>query len=434
MSILIKDIDILSMEKDGDHGLKPVTHGSIVIEGQNIKAVGNIAIEDESIFDSVIEGKNLLAMPGLVNTHSHAAMSLFRGYADDMGLMQWLFDKIFPMEAKLIAEDVRSGSELAILEMIKSGTTTFSDMYFFLDETAKVVKESGIRAYLAPGITDPKVADCDPITTFLDLYEKWHGMADGRLHVIPGPHAPYTCSPDLIRRVVKEAKKHHLPMHIHIAETNAENEQIMDRYHKRPVEYLADLGFFDGAKVLAAHGVYLNASDISYLSDKDITVLHNPRSNMKLASGIAPVEALLQAGINVSLGTDSACSNNNLDMFQEMRAAAYVAKLKELDPESLPVARVLEMATINGAKGLGFEGGMLKTGMFADIILIDMDKPHLTPLYDHASHLVYAASGSDVDTVIVNGQLLMKHRELLTIDEEKVKAKANSAIKRLLEA
>ena len=416
--ILIKNAEIITMERDGNGVLSAPFHGNIVVEDGLIKSVSREEIEGD--FDFVIEAGGFVAMPGLINTHGHAAMSLFRSYADDMDLMSWLTDKIFPIEDRLRGEDVYNGTMLAIAEMLKSGTTTFADMYFFMDDTARAVHESGIRASLSQGLTEPAQGVPDKLEAACDFARRLNGAADGRITTMLGPHAPYTSSPAYMKRIIDTAAADKLPLHIHLAETQSETEQIMARDGKRPVALLAELGLFEN-KVLAAHGVYLDSEEIELLSKHNVSVAHNPRSNMKLASGIAPVAEMLAKGVNVSLGTDSACSNNNLDMFQEMRVAALMAKLKNLDPKSLPAMEALAMATVNGAKALGLDNlGILKVGYRADIILVNTRRLHMSPSNDIVSLLVYAASGSDVDTVIVDGRILVAHGELLFMDEERI--------------
>ncbi len=430
LSILIRNVTVLSMEKEKDGSLKPPFKADIAIEGSKIVSIGTADFEKK--YDKIIEGCGLLAMPGLINTHGHVAMSLFRGYGDDMELMPWLMERVLPAEAKMTPADIALGGQLAIMEMIKSGTTTFADMYFMMDKVAEVVAASGMRASLCEGMTTPMIGQHDKLEDFPAFYEKWHNAASGRITIMLGPHAPYTCDKDYLKRVGELGRQYQAPIHIHLAETQTELEQINDMYGCRPVQLLEEAGIFDGNKVLAAHGIYINEQELRRLAQLDVSIAHNPRSNMKLASGLAPVAELLAHGINVAIGTDSACSNNNLDMFQELRTSALLAKVRELDPTVLPAAQVLEMATINGAKALALaDVGMLLPGMEADIILLDLDQPHLYPPTDLISHMVYAACGSDVDSVIISGQLVMEKRQILTMDCEKIQAEAAQAAKRL---
>jgi len=425
MSILIKDIAILTMQKQEKGELYPVFRGDIIIEGNLIKKIG---YADRDVkYDKVINGGHLLAMPGLINTHGHSAMTLFRGYGDDLELMDWLQNRIWPLEEKLVASDIAIGARLAILEMIESGTTAFADMYFFMPEVAKAAEEAGIRASLCQGLIENPLSAIKTKEA-VGFAKDFQGAANGRITTMLGPHAPYTCSPKYLEKLMEKADKHGLGLHIHLSETKTEIEDIKKRYGKKPVELLSEIGFFSGRPILAAHGVYITEEEMSLLAGQKVSIAHNPRSNMKLASGMAPVCSLQKAGINVSLGTDSACSNNNLDMFQELRAATFMAKVRELDPQAMSAAQTLEMATVCGAKALGIvDAGILAPGMKADLILIDTDKPHFYPQHDLISHLVYAASGNDVDTVIVDGQVLMEKRQMLTLDKEKVMAEAEKA-------
>lgn len=422
MSILIKNTSILAEAGKG------ITKGDILVDGQTIAAIGEVPA---GAYARIIDGSHFLAMPGLVNTHGHSAMCLMRGYADDLELMEWLNDKVFPVEARLTPDDIAKGANLAILEMLKSGTTAFADMYFAMDEVGAAVEKSGIRSNLCIGITDFEDGEAK-LAASLDFARNWQGQAKGRIRVTLGPHAPYTCSPGFIAKIGDLARQHSLGIQIHLAETRDEERQIKEGYDCRPFEYLKRTGMFQDNRVLLAHGVWINPEEIAQMAKHDISVAHNPCSNMKLASGIAPVEEYLKAGVNLALGTDSACSNNKLDLFQEMRAAAYLAKVQALDPTVLPASQALKLGTVNGSKALGFDDcGTLEVGKKADLILINLDAPHLNPLHDLESHLVYAASGTDVDTVIINGELVMYKREILTLDEEKVIAEANKTKQRL---
>ncbi|MBZ4687137.1 MAG: 5-methylthioadenosine/S-adenosylhomocysteine deaminase [Clostridia bacterium] len=430
-NLLIKNCLIVPMtqspENSGDYFFK----GEIAIEGCKIREVGERISLESWKPDKIIDAEGMIALPGFINCHTHAAMTLLRSYADDLPLMQWLQEKIWPLESKLQAEDVYWGTMLCILEMIKSGTTTFADMYFFMDEVAQAVEESGIRASLSRGLIAFNNGE-KSLEEACKFVEKWHGKAEGRITTMLGPHAPYTCPPDFLKKVVKSAEKLDVGIHIHVAETLQEIEEIRKNYGKTPVEYLDELGVFE-LPALAAHCVHLNNKDIEILSRKSVGVVHNPESNMKLASGIAPIPQLLKSGVTVALGTDGASSNNNLDMMEEMRSAALLHKVNSQDPTVLKSYEALSMATRNGAKVLGMEDevGQLKAGMKADIILLDFNKPHLKPLHDINAHMVYSASSADVDTVIVNGKILMEKRKILTIDEERIYSEVEKSVKRL---
>ncbi len=424
--IIIKNAYVLTMDPDaGD-----LKNGTVVIEDGKITEIGEKTRESA---DTVIDANGSVVMPGLVNTHTHAAMTLFRGYADDLQLAEWLEKHIWPAEAQLKAEDVYKGSLLACLEMIKSGTTSFADMYFFMDETAKAVEASGLRASLSHGLIElwnkeKGEADLKEGKRFV---KAWQGAAGGRIKTMYGPHAPNTCSEEFLAKVKEEARRDGAGIHIHVLETEAELNAMKERYGKCSVHLLEDLGFL-GPDVLAAHCVWLSDGDIEILRKRGVNVSHNPISNMKLASGIAPVYKMLEKGMNVTLGTDGCASNNNLDLFEEMKTAALLHKVSTGNPIALPARQVLEMATVNGAKALGTETGMLKVGKKADVIIVDMNKPHLTPCFDVPSHLVYSAKGSDVRTTIVDGKVLMDNYRVLVLDEEKVMEDARRAAEELV--
>lgn len=410
---LLKNAEILR-----DNG--SVTKGDIFIEGSLITAVG--IISDECIPNKVIDCSGKLAIPGLINTHTHAAMTLFRSFADDTLLMDWLQNKIWPAEANLTADDVYWGSMLAIAEMLKSGTTTFADMYFFMPEVAKAVTESGIRAVLARGMAGVAPTAGAALTESEDFFHQYHNAADGRIKVMLGPHAPYTCPPDYLKKVVSLAQRLGAEIHIHLAETAEEVRNCEQQYKVSPIKLMDQLGILD-CGVLAAHCVHITENDINIMKAKNVRVAHNPGSNMKLASGIAPVPQMLKAGLSVGLGTDGAASNNNLDMFEELRLAATLHKANTLNPLVVPAIEAVKMATTFGAKALGLGGitGIIEVGLKADIVLLDMSGLHWYPRHDQLSLLTYSAAQSDVDTVIVDGNVLMENRRLTTIDEEQLK-------------
>jgi len=394
--------------------------GDLAIEGSVIKEVGENLQEKYSGF-TVINGENSLVTPGFVNCHTHAAMTMLRGYADDLPLMKWLQDMIWPREAHLDAEDIYWGSQLAILEMIKSGTTSFADMYDYMEQTAQAVLDSGIRASLSRGMIGNGENAQFALAENTELIKKWHGQGEGRITCMFGPHAPYTCPPVFLEKVISLADEWGVGVHIHLAETVDEVEQIKKKYGKRPVELMDSLGLFQGRHVLAAHCVHLNENEIEILVKNKVGIAHNPESNMKLASGIAPVPQLLQKGALVGLGTDGASSNNNLDMLEEMSTCALLHKAFSGEPTVLPANQVLRMATRDGAKVLGLDNvGSLVAGQQADLLIFDLQKPHWTPLYNPIANLVYAAQSSDIKTVIIDGKIVMKEREVLTMDEERI--------------
>jgi 5-methylthioadenosine/S-adenosylhomocysteine deaminase len=404
---------------------------AIAINAGNIIAVGPTEkITQQYRAKKTITANDSLIMPGFVNCHTHAAMTCFRGIADDLELMDWLNNYIFPAEAKNVNKELAYwGSLLAAAEMIKSGTTTFCDMYIFEDETARAAKEAGMRCLVGEVLFDfpsPNFkTTAEGIAYTKMLIEKWKG--DPLVNIIIEPHALYTCSKPLLIEVkeLAEAKRlaedYHLPIGLHLLENAAEKKQLEEKFGKSAVSFLGDIGYLD-EQLIAFHCVYFSDKDMKIFADHGCKVVHNPASNMKLASGVAPVPEMLKAGITVGLGTDGCASNNNLDMIKEMSTAAKLHKVAILDPTVMDAQTVVRMATIEGAKALGMDKitGSLEAGKKADIIVIGLNKPHLTPIYSEYSHLVYAMSGADVDTVIINGKVVMENRRLLTIDEEEV--------------
>ena len=412
-----------------------IENGEILIQGERITGIGlkgSVHIPDEQPPIRTIDGTGMIALPGFVNCHTHAAMTLLRGYADDLPLMEWLTEKIWPIEDKLTPEDVYWGSMLSCLEMIKSGTTTFADMYFHMEQTAQAVEKSGLRACLSRGMIGNGPNAALAIEENTRLFTDWHGKAEGRIKVLFGPHAPYTCSPAYLEQVAGLADDFGIGLHIHIAETLSEVEQIKADYSKTPVAHLDSLGLFQ-REVLAAHCVYLNQTDLEILRHNNVSVAHCPESNMKLASGAAPVAEMLKAGIKVGLGTDGASSNNNLDLLEEMRTAALLQKLITNDPTVMPAYTALHTATAGGAQalGLGENIGVLKTGAKADLLLINSKAPHLCPRHNDYANIVYAAHSADINTVLVNGKILMENRQVLCMDEEEVLTKAQNCAQRL---
>jgi 5-methylthioadenosine/S-adenosylhomocysteine deaminase len=372
-----------------------------------------------------IDARGALVLPGLVNTHTHLPMTLFRGLADDLPLHEWLEEYIFPAEAKHInPKNVRTGARLASAEMILSGTTTCCDGYFFENEVAAAVRESGLRATLgqgvidfaAPGIQNPS----DNIKHALSYVEKWLNVSP-LLRPSIFCHSPYTCSSQTLKTAKSAAASHNLLFQIHAAETKQEWDRIYADHGKSPIQYLDRLGILD-QNTLLVHCVWVDDDDINIIAKRKAKVSHNPESNMKLAAGIAPVQKLLNAGIPVGLGTDGSASNNTLDLFGAMDMCAKLHKVHTLDPTALDAKTVLQMATIIGAKTIGMENdiGSLEIGKQADLIVVDTCKPHLTPIYNPASHLVYAANGSDVKTAIIGGQVVMEDGRLVSINLEKI--------------
>ena len=410
--ILIKDVFVNGERQD------------ILIEGNTIKKIGEV--KKEELEDAeIIDGKNKIAIPGLINTHTHIPMTLFRGVADDLPLMEWLNNYIWPMEAKLNEEIVYWGTLLGCMEMIRSGTTTFNDMYFFLEGIAKAVDESGMRAVLAYGMID--LFDEERREKELKNAEKYinyiNSLNNSRIMPALGPHAPYTCSKELLIEVNKLAKKYDVPIHIHLNETLDEIKMVKEKTGMEPFVYLNSFGFFDGVRVIAAHCVHLTDEEIKIMKEKNINVSHNPISNLKLASGIAPIPKLLAEGINITLGTDGCGSNNNLNLFEEIKVSAILHKGYNLNPTVIKAEEAFNFATKNGAKALNIKAGEIKEGYLADIVLINLDKPYLYPKENILSHLVYAFNGF-VDDVIIDGNIVMRDGKILTVDEEKVYEKA----------
>jgi len=405
-------------------------NGAIAIRGERIVGVGTKAdIDRDWQPKKRIDKPAALLAPGLVNTHTHAAMSLFRGIADDLKLQDWLNNFIFPAEAKNVSADfVRWGTRLACLEMLLSGTTTFTDMYYFEDVVAETAKEAGMRGVLGETIIGFPVPDAKTPADALKYTEKFLARFHDDPLIVPAvaPHALYTNSDETLKAARALANKYNAPIVIHVSETKKENDDNQAERHQSPVQTLNSLGVFNG-RTVAAHCVWVDAADMGILRQKNVGVAHCPSSNMKLASGAAPVVEMLRRGIVIGLGTDGpAGSNNDFDMLEEADLAAKLQKLIRNDPEALPAVRSFEMATIGGARVLGLEKeiGSLETGKRADLIALDLDAPNATPLYDVYSQLVYALKGSNVTDVIVNGREVVRDRRPLTLDQQVVLAKA----------
>jgi len=392
--------------------------GFLCIRGDSISKIGT-GTPTSVMAEKIIDARGGLILPGLVNCHTHAAMSLFRGLADDLPLMEWLNNYIFPAERHMDAEFVYTGSLLALAEMILSGTTTFCDMYLFEDQVARAARKAGVRCLVGEVLYDFPSPNYGPVEKGLEytesLIQKW--QKDPLVSIAVEPHSLFTCSPELLTASNELALKYKVPVIIHVAETLTEVSEIKEKYGKTPVKYLDSLGLL-GPHLIADHCVHIDDADIKILADHGVKVVHNPESNMKLASGIAPIPQMLSQGVTVGLGTDGCASNNNLDLFSEMDTAAKLHKVNSLDPTVMDALSVLKMATIHGARVLGLEDvtGSLEVGKKADVIVIDTHKPHLTPMYNAASHLVYAARGNDVIHSIINGQPVMEDRKLLTLD------------------
>ena len=412
-----------------------IPEGAVAVDGGRISAAGPAAeILERFQGRQRIDAPRSLILPGLVNAHTHAAMTCFRGIADDMELMEWLNRYIFPAEAKNVdPELVYWGSMLACAEMIRSGTTSFCDMYLFEDQTARAAKEAGMRCLVGEVLFDfpsPNAkTPAEGLAYTRRLLEKWDG--DPLVRILVEPHALYTCSPALLKQARALADEFRVSCAFHLLENRAEKEQLREKFGRSALEFLDAIGLLD-ERLLAFHCVCLEEEEIRLLAERGCRVVHCPESNMKLASGVAPVAAMIEAGIPVGLGTDGCASNNDLDLFREMDTAAKLAKVAALDPTAMSARTVLRMASCEGARALDLDGiGSLLPGNRADIAIVGLDEPHLTPLYNEYSHLVYAVNGADVDTVLIDGRVVMRDRKLLTIDEEEAMRRVGEIARRV---
>jgi len=408
MKTLIENAVVLTM---ADEKITPM---NILVSDGRIEALGTEAFKA----DVVIDGTDTLVMPGLVNAHTHIAMSLLRNYADDLDFWPWLTQRIWPAEAKLDSRKVYWGSMLSIAEMLSKGITAFSDMYFFTEETIKAVEETGIRANLNRGLTSGEDEDMK-LENALELYEKHHLKGDGRIKIDLGPHAPYTCEQGLFKKIIAAGRSRDTRIHIHLSESRKEVRDSYEKHGMSPIQYVDSLGLFE-LPTQAAHCVHIDDEDMKILKSRDVSVVNNPSSNLKLANGFAPVAKMLTMGINVALGTDGPSSNNNQDLFEEMHLAALVNKGYEENPTVLRAYEVLQMATINGARALGIEEkvGTIEVGKKADLIMIDLKAPHLNPRNNLLSSLVYSVSSSDVVLTMVEGKVLYREGEFLTLKRQ----------------
>ena len=413
MNLLIKNIILNGEKKD------------IFIEGNKIKKIGdNLNLRATEKIDGK---KEKAVIPGLINCHTHAAMSLFRGYGDDLPLKEWLEKKIWPAEAKLTEEDVYWGTKLACLEMIKTGTTCFNDMYWYSEAVIKASEEIGLRAMVGPLIID--FSKKGSRENFEKIYKNFQVEKSGLVDIAVAPHSIYGASKENLIWAKNFAKKNHLILHTHLSETEKEVKDCLKKYKMRPVEYLDKIGFLDKNCVLA-HSIWLNEKEIKILAKRKCSVVYNPCSNMKLASGIFPYKKMKEAGVNITLGTDGPASNNSLDMFSEMKFASFLQKLSEEDPTIASAKEIFEIATKNGAKALKINAGEIKEGKLADLILIDLNYVSFQPGHNFISDLVYSASGNCVSDVICNGKILMRERKIE--GEEKIKKEATKRAKDLI--
>lgn len=433
MGYEIENITVVTWDNDG---LKVIKNATVETEGNKITYVGaNKNGNAENSGKIKIDGKGKALLPGFVNAHTHIPMTLLRSYADDMDLQTWLFDHIFKIEDKLTDDDVYWGTQLGMLEMIAGGTTCYCDMYYFVDRIAEATAESGMRALLSRGLTngDDKddYSDDYRINEALETFRNWNGAENNRIRIAFAPHAIYTCAPKYIRAIRDIAEKMNAYIHVHVDETAKEHNDSLNQYGKTPVQHLNDLGLFD-LPTIAAHCVHVTEQDMEIMKGKNVSFVHNPGSNLKLGSGIAPVPEAIKKGINVALGTDGASSNNNLNMWEEINLAALIHKGARMDPLAVTATEAFKMATVNGAKALGFNNiGQIKEGFIADMVLVDISKPHYLPEHNLVSNLAYSAQASDVETVFADGKILYDKGEYKTLDREKILYNVNRVCQRL---
>ena len=430
MSLLLRNCDILKTENGA---FITVRNGYLGIEGHVIDYISDIPPVKQYDEEKDMGGK--LLMPGLINCHGHSAMTLLRGLGSDLCLQDWLEKEMFPVEARLTKEDIHAGRALAMLEMIRTGTTTFSDMYMEPADASQFCGKAGMKGHFSR-----VMQEFDPDQTYESngrgllnnrFFEEYSGSYDDRIRIDYMIHAEYTCYPHLVKAYVRDAKEHGALVHTHISETRKEHDECIARYGKTPLKWFADLGAFD-MPAYAAHCVWVTEEDIKLMKEKGVTCVHCPSSNMKIGSGFAPIPEMLEAGVNVALGTDGAASNNNLNMFEEMHLASVIHNGRTLDPTILKAEDVLKMATINGAKALGRpDTGSLETGKKADIIALDMTAPHLVPNLDTVSLIVYSAQGSDVCMTMCDGKILYEDGIFLTLDKDDIYRQVKESVQRL---
>ena len=430
MKTLFKNADILLFE-NGIYNV--IKNAFLAVDGDKISYIGKEKPEGE--FDTVRDMTGKLLMSGFYNCHNHCPMVLLRGVGSDLPLNEWLFNKVFPIEDKLTADDIYAGTNLALLEMLACGTVSFSDMYFEPQVTAKAVAEAGMKANLTRPVQsfDPNEEPKDSfrIAQSIELYNEWNNAADGRILIDFSIHAEYTCTEKIARAYSEECNKRGGLMHMHLSETVKEHNECKEKYGKTPTQWFNDLGAFD-SKAFAAHCVTLEDSDMEILLAKGVNVVHNPTSNMKLGSGFSRVQKMLDMGINVALGTDGAASNNNLDMMEEMHLASIIHNGYQQDATIMNADTVIKMATLNGAMLQGRNDcGDLKVGNKADIIAVSLDKPHLRPIVDEKSLITYSAQGSDICMTMVDGKILYENGEYMTLDKEKIYYEIEKAAKKL---
>ena len=424
MSILYKNINYLDLENE-----KIIEGADIFIEGNLIKKIGNNLQIKAS---EVIDGNFLLMTPGFVNGHTHLGMSYFRNYADDLKLMDWLENEIWPIENKLTADDIYWSSLLSICENIKSGVTNFCDMYYEMDKVCDATIISGIRGTLTRGLTDNDGKGKEKLKSVRELYNNYHNKANGRIKVVPAPHAIYTCSENFLREISDLSKDLDGIINIHLSETKGEVENSLKEHGMTPISYVNSLGLLDN-HVIAAHCVHITDEEISLIKDKKFYPIYNPTSNLKLASGFTPVDKLLKNNIIMGIGTDGDSSNNSQNLLQDMHIGAIVNKAREMDEQAVKAIEILKMATINGQKALGIsKAGLIKEDYLADLTIFNLKSSNFTPKNNLINALVYSATAEDVRDVLCDGKFVMRNRELVNLDEERIKFEVNRHFEELV--
>jgi 5-methylthioadenosine/S-adenosylhomocysteine deaminase len=433
VDLIVSGAAVVTMDADNtiiQNGAVAVRDGVIVAVGESAEITAAYAAAQ------TLDGADRVVMPGLINGHSHAAMTLLRGVADDLALMDWLNNYIFPAEVEFVDPDfVRIGTELACWEMVRGGTTMFVDMYYYGDIVADVVERCGMRAMISATVIDQRSPDAenaaDSIRKGTEFIQRWKNK-NSRITPIFGPHANYTLNADQLRATREAAIELGVPVSIHMAESPFELQYSQDTFGKTSIEMFDSIGFFDGPTI-AAHVVWPTPQEIPILAERRVGVIHNPTSNMKIASGISPVTAMLDAGVRMGLGTDGAASNNDLDLWEEMRLAAFLQKVEQMNPEVLPALTVLRMATSGGAAAIGMDDriGSLEVGKRADLIQVAFDDVHHIPTFDVVSHLVYVTDEQDVTSVVVDGQILMQDGQMLTLQTDRIARDARELAARI---
>lgn len=431
MRIRITNIQLTPGVTDEAH-IPFIYDAEILIDNKLIVYAGPKSTAPTFEADETIDGRGALAMPGLCNMHTHTPMTLLRSIGSDLTLDRWLNEAIFPVERHLTDEAVRAGSDLGIMEMIRFGTTSFNDMYMHMDQEAEAVRESGMRALLGHGVVDFDES-CSDLLPNIALIEKWNRTADDRIRVALAPHSEGATTQKVLERIRDAAETYHVPVHIHVSETKLDFDGCLQRRSLTPPQYLERLGLLEHP-VLAAHCVWMTDEDIELFAKRGVTILHNPISNLKLASGVAPIAKMLKAGCKVTVGTDGVASNNNLNLWEEIKLMPMLQKGTVLDPTVVSPAQTIAAATSVGARALGYENlGLLKAGYLADLILLDVSSEHMTPCNDLESNLVYAVQGSDVMLTMCNGKVLYRDGKFTTMDENLVRQRANKQAAALLD-